>query len=207
MVRFWSILLLATLLAGCLRMVGTRPAEDVAETTVIVPKGPTTPEQALAQYVREQLGAGWAGDCDRANVLTDTGKYCARAAGEREGLHAYRLARTFAEPTHWAFLNQDEGIWRLTAIQEIQEEDTAPGVPWPLKVGAQVVVAGTGSCLNIRAQPRPDAPVLNCIRDGVERTVTEGPRIVDGRRWWVLDGEGWAVDNYLRYPDALPARR
>lgn len=210
MVRLSWVLLIALLVSGCLTKTGAaKPrSSDAGSTGEAAPTASSlTPEQLVAQYVREQIGGTWAGDCDRTNILTDTGKYCAKLGGEREGMHAYRIGRTFAEPTHWIFIDQVDGAWRIAAIEAISTEDIAPGVPWPLKIGAQVVVTGTGSCLNIRVQPRTDAPVLTCLKDGQEVTIAEGPRVTDGRRWWLLDGFGWAVDSYLRYPDAVPSSR
>jgi hypothetical protein len=165
------------------------------------------PDQLVAQYVRERLQGTWAGDCDRTNVLTDTGKYCAKFAGERDGVRAYRIGQTFSEPVEWAFVDKLDGEWRIARTEQIQDPNVAPGVPWPLKIGDKVVVAGTGSCLNVRAQPAPNAPVWDCLRDGFEVTVMEGPRVVEGRRWWLLDDYGWGVDAFLRYPDALPGRQ
>jgi hypothetical protein len=204
------LLITAALIVACSQLPTSSLPLTESVTTTETPASPTPttpgPEQLVAQYVREQIGGVWAGDCDRTNVLSDTGKYCAKFFSERNGVRAYRIAQTFAEPTHWAFVDQIDGVWRLAAVDPIVADDAAPGVPWPLKIGDTVIVTGTGSCLNVRAAPRPDAPVRNCLKDGTEVTVVEGPRFVEGRRWWLLAGEGWGADSYLRYPDAIPGR-
>ncbi|MFQ5880830.1 MAG: murein hydrolase activator EnvC family protein, partial [Dehalococcoidia bacterium] len=82
---------------------------------------------------------------------------------------------------------------------------TGPGYDGLLSVGAPVQVAGTGSCLNARAQPGGDT-INACLAEGFVGTVADGPRYVNGYWWWQIEGQGWSVDNYLRlYDGTAPA--
>lgn len=68
--------------------------------------------------------------------------------------------------------------------------------------GIQVLVTGTGDCLNVREAPTTQSKQLSCIADNVEATVLSGPADADGFRWWKIRAEGivegWVVENYLR---------
>ena len=81
---------------------------------------------------------------------------------------------------------------------------TPSATPTPLPprfaAGAGAIVAGTDSCLNIRASARIDAAVIDCVADGVEVTVLEGPVAASGFNWWLVtapEGNGWAAGIYL----------
>lgn len=82
---------------------------------------------------------------------------------------------------------------------------TAPGAtPGPgglFQAGQQVSVTGTGDCLNVRAEPSTDAPVIDCLPDASVLTIVEGPRDTAGRTWWRVNtgsANGWAAEEYLR---------
>ena len=82
---------------------------------------------------------------------------------------------------------------------------TATPTPPPPRfaAGAGAIVAGTDSCLNIRASARIDAAVIDCVADGVEVTVLEGPVAASGFNWWLVtapEGNGWAAGIYLEKP-------
>ncbi len=82
---------------------------------------------------------------------------------------------------------------------------TATPTPAPPRfaAGAGAVVAGTDSCLNIRANARIDAAVIDCVADGAEVTVLEGPVAANGFNWWLVTapaGNGWAAGIYLEKP-------
>jgi hypothetical protein len=74
---------------------------------------------------------------------------------------------------------------------------TATGPAVPLRTGVVARVATDGDCLNVRAAPGIAARVLTCLADGTPVTVAQGPRQADGRAWWLLEGLGWAVGDYL----------
>ncbi len=66
--------------------------------------------------------------------------------------------------------------------------------------GQVVVVAGTGSCLNIRAVASIEGEILTCLADGTNLTVIEGPVEEGNLTWWLIAGpevNGWAADLYL----------
>ena len=82
---------------------------------------------------------------------------------------------------------------------------TAAPTPLPPRfaAGAGAIVAGTDSCLNIRASASIDAAVIDCVADGVEVTVLEGPVAASGFNWWLVTapaGNGWAAGIYLEKP-------
>jgi uncharacterized protein YraI len=65
-----------------------------------------------------------------------------------------------------------------------------------------VVVTGTGSCLNVRVAAGTKEAAVDCLADGTEVTLAEGPVEADGFQWWrVEDRSGWVAGDYLRYPD------
>ena len=68
--------------------------------------------------------------------------------------------------------------------------------PFDARLLVEVVV---GTCLNVREEPDPDAPILKCLADG---TVAETDDPWPGR-WMHIrtdDGiEGWASADYLRW--------
>ncbi len=164
----------------------------------------TAPEAALRLYVQRRLSQGFVEDCDDAKRPDDVGKQCARKLGERNGLIAYTLGPTFGDYTRIMILEQQDGAWTI-AYQETHDPDEppVPGVPWPLEVGANVVVAGTApDCLKIRQEPAITGQELGCIDDGTAVRVVAGPVDADDIEWWQLEGQGWAAANYLRYPDA-----
>lgn len=62
-------------------------------------------------------------------------------------------------------------------------------------------VTPSGGCLNIRAEPRPDATVLNCAADGVLLRDTGETREAGGETWVRVVApdrtEGWAAARFL----------
>lgn len=66
--------------------------------------------------------------------------------------------------------------------------------------GDAAVVAGTDSCLNIRAQASIESEVIECLADGTNVTVLEGPVEQGNLDWWLIAAptvNGWAADLYL----------
>ena len=66
--------------------------------------------------------------------------------------------------------------------------------------GESVVVAGTDSCLNIRAESDIEGQILDCLADGTIVTVLEGPVAQGNLNWWLIaapDVNGWAAELYL----------
>jgi hypothetical protein len=172
-------------------------------TTVVTPTVPagSAQESALAPYVQSTLGSEYAGSCAQADASA-TGKICSVYRGERDGVHAFVLGMTLSEGDEWVFVQMQSGAWRVVASTPITAESSAvPGIPWPLKVGAEVVVIGTGSCLNVRTEPGGDA--VDCITEGTAITLAAGPQEAQDREWWRVEGrDGWVAATYLRYPDS-----
>ncbi|MGD9932480.1 MAG: SH3 domain-containing protein [Dehalococcoidia bacterium] len=76
-----------------------------------------------------------------------------------------------------------------------------PAAGGRFQAGQQVVVAGTGDCLNVRSDPSTDAPVIDCLPDGTALTILDGPQEAAGRTWWRVNvgaANGWAAEEYLR---------
>lgn len=163
------------------------------------------PEEALQLFVQRRLNQGFIADCADAQRPDDVGKQCATLRGEREGMLAYELGPTFAEYTRLIILERVGDTWTI-AHQETRDPNTedVPGIPWPLEVGATVIVAGTGDCLTVRDQPGLSALSVDCIDDGQEVTISAGPTDRDGLQWWRLEGYGWSAGSYLRYPEETP---
>jgi len=157
---------------------------------------------ALAQYVQSDMAATYAGDCSATDVERDVGSICSTRRGERDGVQAFVLGQTFSETTQWVMLEQQGGSWRVVDSVPITPENAGiPGIPWPLKVGAEVVVVGTGSCLNVRTEPGGTA--VDCITEGTAIQLAAGPQEANDRAWWRVEGrDGWVAADYLRYPDA-----
>jgi hypothetical protein len=208
---------------------GTKAAVQptVAPSPTQAGAGPV--EQALGAYVQSTLKATYAGDCATASsppVLGQTpatagtptppagigstpastaARLCSTKRGERQGVEAYVLGAPQKDPMQWAFLSQQNGVWQVVLSTQITPDNSAvPGIPWPLQTGAEVVVVGTGSCLNVRTEPKVEAGnAVDCIADGTKIKLAAGPTDAGGIQWWQVDGRaGWVAADYLRYEDA-----
>lgn len=68
------------------------------------------------------------------------------------------------------------------------------------KPGDSGLVAGTGSCLNLRATASTSAEKVACMDDGTLVSVLGGPTTAEGIVWWNVqfgDKVGWASDEFL----------
>ena len=161
-------------------------------------------ETAIVQHVQAAQQAEYAGNCADADATADVGKVCSVYRGERQGVHAFVLGTTFSEGIEWAFVEMQGGAWRVTESTPITPESAAvPGIPWPLKIGAEVVVIGTApqNCLNVRTEPGGQS--VDCIAEGTAIMLSAGPQEANEREWWRVDGrDGWVAADYLRYPDS-----
>ena len=197
----------ALLLAACFGD-GEPSTPDVTATTPtpVPPPTPQTvaPKDALDAYVRDTLQTEYAGDCKDAQLPGDEGKLCTSFRGDRGPMKAYVAGPTFSEFANWIFLERKAGQWRVTGEFPIRPQaDDVPGIPWLLTVGAQVVVTGTGQCLNVRDGPGLGNNAIDCLQDGTTIKLGEGPEEVDDFEWWRIEGrDGWVASDWLRYPDA-----
>jgi len=169
------------------------------------PAGSGPAEQALAAWVQTTMQKQFVEDCSKADVTNDAGKVCAAFQGERQGMRAYRIGPTFSEFDQWVIMGQNGGQWSVVATFPITADTAAvPGVPWPLRTGVDVVVAGADPCVNVREGPSLNQKAVDCIPDGTKIRLSAGPTAADGINWWQVEGRsGWVAGDYLRYPDAL----
>jgi hypothetical protein len=197
----------ALLLAACFK--NSQPSEQGVTAATPTPSGSPTPaagspEDALAAYARQNLQMEYAGDCEAAKQPDDQGKLCTSFRGDRGPMKAYIAGPAFSESTTWIFVEQKDGQWQVVGEFPIKPQAAdVPGIPWPLTVGAQVVVVSTGQCLNVREGPGLGKAAIDCLKDGTTIKLAEGPQEVDDFQWWRIDGrEGWVAADWLRYPDA-----
>jgi hypothetical protein len=82
----------------------------------------------------------------------------------------------------------------------VQDADNYAGTI-ALTPGTWVAIVGLSAndCFNLREQPGTKGRVLKCHGNGTRMQLIEGPRIVDGKRWWRVRVGGWMVDdNFAR---------
>jgi hypothetical protein len=160
--------------------------------------------QALSKHVETTMGKQFVEDCSKAQAGQDTGKICSFMKGERGNQRAYTLGMVASEPSQWAILELQGTEWKVAYTQPITRDNSGvPGVPWPLKPGAEVVVAGAAPCVNVREGPALNQKAVDCIRDGTKIKLAAGPAAVDNINWWQVDGRsGWVAGDFLRYADA-----
>jgi len=176
--------------------------ESTSEVTP-TPSDTNSPQQALEQYIREQLGKEYAGDCSTSIVPPSEGKVCSAAKGERGNKKAYLVGVSSFEFNLWVFLANEGRDWKVESAQPVKAETAnVPGAPWPLQKGAKVIVLGTGNCLNVRSSPGIKEAAVDCLADGTTIVLEEGPIEMDGFQWWrPQDRSGWVAGDWLRYPD------
>jgi hypothetical protein len=162
-------------------------------------------EQALGQYVQNTLNKEYLEDCARADAQRDAGKICSVFRGERGNFRAYAIGATFSEGSQWVIMEQRGNQWVVASTQQITPDNAGvPGIPWPLRPGADVVVAGAAPCLNVREGPGLNQKAVDCLADGARIRVAAGPTPGDNIQWWQVEGRaGWVAADYLRFPDAL----
>ncbi len=174
---------------------GTPDATERIEQLVAT-AGPA--EEVLRAWVQDHLSQGFIARCEASQRPGDVGKLCARLHSERGGRLAYQLGPTFSGFTRLFILEQQSGIW--TIIHEGTYSGELTTIPWPLAVGANVVVTIDSDCLQVRDQPGLAAVPVDCLDNGTEVTISAGPAERDGLTWWRLDGQGWSAGQWLRYP-------
>lgn len=203
-----ALLIISATLGVACGLVGNE-TEDGKETATpdVTPEAAIPSEEALRRWVENRLAVGFVADCDDARRPEDVGKQCARFRSERDGMVAYELGPVFSEYTRLMILKRVGDTWTLAHMEERDpNQPPVPGIPWPLEVGASVLVAGTGDCLRVRERPGTQAPEVACLDDGTAVTISSGPVEIDGYEWWQLEGyDGWSASNWLRYPDEAPA--
>ena len=175
---------------------------DCAKAVAAPPSAPASGAAQAPAVTGAATGASGAPAQPPANAASSL---CSTKKGDRQGAEAYILGPSATNSTEWAFLAQQNGAWQVTQITPITTDNAAvPGIPWPLVQGAEVVVVGTGACLNVRTEPKVDpGNAVDCIADGTKIKLAAGPTDANGIQWWQVDGRaGWVAADYLRYEDA-----
>lgn len=195
-----ALLFMAILVLGCSSSDDGRPPSTPDPTEnfeqLIATAGPA--EEVLRTWVQDHLSQGFVPRCEDAQRPGDVGKQCARLHSERDGRIAYQLGPTFSALARLFILELDNGVWTILVQETYSGELTS--LPWPLAVGADVVVAVDSECLQVRDQPGLAAVPIDCLDDGTPVTINAGPTDRDGLTWWRLAALGWVAGNWLRYP-------
>jgi hypothetical protein len=163
---------------------------------------------AIAEWVRANRNVDFVGACGSAREGIDVGKLCVNEVGRRGTRIAYSLGPTFSEPTALAIVEEGAEGAVVLSVENINPNESVPGIAWPLQVGDRVIVIGLGEsdCLRIREQPTQQGAQITCIGDGAEAIIQEGPVDAETFTWWRIAGDGfngWAAENWLRLPEAI----
>ena len=75
------------------------------------------------------------------------------------------------------------------------------------------MIVGLDDCLSVRDTPSQTGKRTACIPLGTTAIIQDGPTQAETYTWWKISGtdkagndfNGWAVDKYMRLPDALIA--
>lgn len=178
---------------------GIEPPSAGAQAT---PTAVVAPEEALRLYVQRRLNQGFVAECEEARRPDDVGKQCARLRGARDNLRAYELGPTFGEYTRLLILEQVGDTWTIVHLERRDPgQPPVPGIPWPLRLGATIVVTVAEDCLQSRERPGLQAGPVACLENGTVATISAGPVEIDELQWWELEGYGWSASNWLRYPE------
>jgi hypothetical protein len=183
---------------------GDNEAEPTPEPTP-QQSGSGPAEQALARYVEMTLQKQFFEDCSMAEAGRDAGKICSTLRGERAGQFAFVIGLVASEANQWVIVGERApGQFDVVSTQMITPDNAGvPGIPWPLRTGVDLVVAGSNPCVNVREGPSLNQRAVDCIRDGTRVRLTAGPANADNIQWWQVEGRtGWVAADYLRYPDA-----
>jgi hypothetical protein len=172
------------------------PNPTEAFQQLVATAGPA--EEVLRTWVQEHLNQGFVPRCEDAQRPGDVGKQCAQVHSQRDGRIAYQIGPAFGDLSRLFILELDNGVWTILVEETFSGELTS--IPWPLAVGAEVVVSIDSQCLQVRDQPGLAAVPIDCLDDGVGVSISAGPTRRDGLEWWRLQGLGWVAGNWLRYP-------
>ena len=198
----------AAFAAGCGLLGGDDATSDVESSLEPTATPTVPPEEALRLWVQRRLRQSFVADCEEAQRPNDAGKQCASFLGARGSMRAYELGPVFSAPTRLIILQQIADMWTIVHLENRDpSHPQPPGIPWPLRPGATVVVIITDDCLRVREHPGLGARQIDCLENGTEVTISGGPTEIDGLQWWELEGyEGWSASTWLRYPEeATPA--
>ncbi|MCH7954001.1 MAG: hypothetical protein IIC25_08930 [Chloroflexi bacterium] len=192
-------------LASACGLTGNGEAPAATPTAIPSTTSAVPPQEALRRYVQNRFQQSFVANCDDAVRQEDVGKRCARLRGERNGMLAFELGPTFSEYDQLIILKPAADDWTVVHLENRDPNQApVPGVPWPIEVAADLIVAGAEPCLRVRERAGLQAPEVTCLDDGTLVTIGEGPVDIDDLEWWRLEGYGWAAGNWLRYPEDVP---
>jgi hypothetical protein len=155
------------------------------------PGSPRDPDDALANYVNQELGEPYIGPCPQEVVTPMPEGLCSVELYRSDEQVAFGVGPPFSEGTGEALLLIGEnGVWNVTFI---------PITGRPPEVGADAVVIGAGDCLTFRGGPGTGEQPLSCQVDGTQGEVIGGPQNVDNLTWWQLRDLGWASGQFLQH--------
>ncbi len=197
---------LTALVLACGGGGGDKPEATPMPTETPAPgAGAAGADAALQRYAETTLQKQFVADCSKADVSRDAGKVCAAFRGDRGNQRAYVIGPTFSEFSQWVILEEKSGQYTVVSITNLNADTAAvPGVPWPLRTGVDVVVAGARPCVNVREGPALNQKAVDCIADGTKIRLTAGPTAADGINWYQVEGRsGWVSGDFLRYADAV----
>ena len=162
-------------------------------TPEATPASPASPDDALANFVRDEFGQEYIGECPTEVPPGDVVEGMCGSELHRSGnLVTYSLGAPFSEGIGEAVVTlNNDGSWSVTFIVAPPLGGDGPSV------GNEAIVFGAGSCLNFRFEPSADAEARTCAIDSTRGLVIDGPVEADGVVWWHLEGLGWASEEFL----------
>jgi len=166
------------------------PAATGTPAGTPAPFNPRDPDDALANFVQQELDATYIGPCpqDAAEVAPQT--ICSIELYRSDELATFGLGPPLSEGIGEAVLTPDEeGVWLVTFV---------PFTNLPPVMGGLAVVIRAGDCLNFRSGPGTGSQPLTCQLDGTQAVVVGGPETIDDTIWWQLRDLGWASGQYLQ---------
>lgn len=92
---------------------------------------PSPTPQGAVHLAVERLGAVYAGDCATTRSPQDLGDVCSKLAGQKDGMRAYLVGRTFAEFSAWLFLRHTSAGWSAVSIAPLDFTAASLTIPWP----------------------------------------------------------------------------
>ena len=169
---------------------GGTPVPSATGTLRVV----SDPDQALIDFVRDQLHQTYVGACPPQPVPNSTPApgVCSAELYRSDTLVTFSLGYPSSEGFgELVFLHTAAGAWTLDFVEAPPLAESTP------VVGRDAVVMNAGDCLRFREAPGTSAKEVTCQIDGTRAKVLEGPVRANEQDWWHLQGFGWATGAYL----------
>ena len=170
------------------------PGEPTAGTTTPVATGtpgdPRDPDDALANYVQQELHQTYIGACPQTPPKQVANTICSVELYRSDQLATFNIGPPNSEATGEVVLTPGEnGTWTVEFVAISGQ---------PPALGSQAVVLGAGDCLTFRAGPGRTQEPLSCQIDGARGEVIGGPQTADNITWWQIKDLGWASGEFLQ---------